>query len=75
MQKFLERGMSITPARVGALLKLTGGHPQDTMLVASEAYYVLMEINSQVVSVTVLEIAYQRALESLMRAFEELWGG
>ncbi|MCL5971115.1 MAG: AAA family ATPase [Firmicutes bacterium] len=79
VRKFSERGISITPAEVGLLLKLTGGHPQDTMLVASEVYYVLMEMESQVmesqvVSLTVLEIAYQRALESLMRAFEELWG-
>ncbi len=75
VRKFFERGISITQAEVGALLKITGGHPQDTMLVASEAYYVLMEINCHVVNLTVLEIAYQRALESLMRAFEELWGG
>lgn len=74
VRKFSERGISMTPAEVGVLLKLTGGHPQDTMLVASEVYYVLMEMESQVVSLTVLEIAYQRALESLMRAFEELWG-
>lgn len=73
VRKFSERGLSITPAEVGALLRLTGGHPQDTMLVSSEAYYVLMEMESHVVSLTVLEIAYQRALESLMRAFEELW--
>jgi hypothetical protein len=44
------------------------------MLVASEIYYALIEMERQVVSLTVLEIAYQRALESLMRAFEELWG-
>jgi len=74
VRKFSEREIAITPAEVGALLKLTAGHPQDTMLVASEVYYVLMEMESQVVSLTVLEIAYQRALESLMRAFEELWG-
>ncbi|PSR34461.1 MAG: ATPase [Sulfobacillus benefaciens] len=74
VRKFSERGISITPAEVGVLLKLTGGHPQDTMLVASEIYYALIEMESQVVSLTVLEIAYQRALESLMRAFEELWG-
>ncbi len=74
VRKFSEREIAITPAEVGALLKLTAGHPQDTMLVASEVYYVLMEMESQVASLTVLEIAYQRALESLMRAFEELWG-
>ncbi len=74
VRKFSERGISITRAEVGALLKLTGAHPQDTMLVAAELYYVLMEMESQVVSLTMLEIAYQRALESLVRAFEELWG-
>lgn len=73
LQKFTVRGLAITPAEVRALLMRTGGHPQDTMLVASEAYYVALEVQSDTVSLTILELAYSRALAGLARAFEALW--
>ncbi|MEW6182616.1 MAG: hypothetical protein AB1500_05480 [Bacillota bacterium] len=52
------------------MIRLTGGHPQDTMLLCSEAYYTLLG-EQRLLSETV-EIAYERAMLSLAPVFEEI---
>jgi len=52
------------------IIRLSGGHPQDTMLICSEAYYTLLESGENRLSVDIVKIAYDRAMIILTPVFD-----
>ena len=72
-RKFKEKQVEINRDVVLAeVIRLAGGHPQDTMLICSEAYYTLLETGQQVLTSDIIKIAYERAMASLTPVFDEI---
>jgi len=72
-RKFNEKGIEISSDYVlKEIVRLAGGHPQDTMLVCSEAYYTLLETGGKKLSSKIVRIAYERALITLTPVFDEI---
>lgn len=72
-RKFGNRGIRLEPGSVDQMLPLTGGHPQDTMMVCAEVYFALLEAGATIVTADVVTVGYERALYELSRAFDEIW--
>lgn len=73
LRKFKEIQIEIGSAAVPAeIIRMTGGHPQDTMLICSEAYYTLLETGQSKLTVDIVKIAYERAMASLSPVFDEI---
>lgn len=72
--KYRAWGLGIRTPAIEALLEYTGGHPQDTMLVASEAFLAAQDAQADDVTMDLIELGHRRAMAILTRAFEELWG-
>jgi AAA+ ATPase superfamily predicted ATPase len=51
-------------------LRMTGGHPQDTMLLCSETYYAMLEAGGSSLTYELLRIGYKRAMTALLPIFE-----
>lgn len=72
-RKFNERGIEVSGDYVlKEIVQLAGGHPQDTMLICTEAYYTLLEANEKKLSIEIVRIAYERALITLTPVFDEI---
>lgn len=71
-RKFKERGIEADEAAVKEILKKTGGHPQDTMLVCSEIYYALLETGEKTVTWEYAQLGYNRALLTLAQIYDEI---
>lgn len=72
-RKFKEKQIAINrDAVLVEIIRLAGGHPQDTMLICSEAYYTLLEAGQQVLTCDIIRIAYERAMASLTPVFDEI---
>jgi hypothetical protein len=72
-RKFNERGIEVSSDYVlKEIVQLAGGHPQDTMLICSEAYYTLLEANEKKLSSEIVRIAYERALITLTPVFDQI---
>lgn len=72
-RKFKERGIEVSSNYVlKEIIQLAGGHPQDTMLICTEAYYTLLEANEKKLSSETVRIAYERALITLIPVFDEI---
>ena len=60
-RKFKEKEMEINRDPVLAeVIRLSGGHPQDTMLVCSEAYYTLLETGQRLLTSDIVRIALRK---------------
>ncbi len=72
-RKFNERDIEASSDYVlKEIVQLAGGHPQDTMLICTEAYYTLLEANEKRLSSEIVRIAYERALITLTPVFDEI---
>lgn len=55
---------------VQEIVRLSGGHPQDTMHVCSETYYSMLEAEVKTLSAEAVRIGYERAMSSLVPVFD-----
>jgi uncharacterized protein len=72
-RKYASRTLRISPSVARQVVERAGGHPLDVMTLAATAYYVSLELGANEIGSTVLDIAYERAMDELQRSFEELW--
>lgn len=70
--KFLAQKFTITDRAISEVLALSGGHPQDTMLLCSEIYYALLEAGETNLGLGFVRLGYERALSTLSPVFDEL---
>lgn len=72
-RKFREVGVAGSPGALEAMLERTGCHPQDTMLLAGEAYAVLCRERRDCLTLEDVAAAGDRVLEALALAFQSEW--
>lgn len=70
--KFLQKKIVVSDQSISEILALSGGHPQDTMLLCSEIYYALLEAGEDKLTLDFVRIGYSRALLTLSPVFDEL---
>ncbi|MGI6120502.1 MAG: AAA family ATPase [Desulfosporosinus sp.] len=70
--KFRERGIVANDRALSEILDLSGGHPQDTMLLCSEIYYALLEAGEEKLTLDLVRTGYNRAFLTLSPVFDEL---
>jgi len=73
--RFADRGLTIPVAILDDLLDATGGHPADTMLVASHVYYAARDSRSTEVTSALLQAGYAQALDDVGQYFDVIWAG
>jgi hypothetical protein len=73
--RFASRDVTIPVAVLTDLLEGTGGHPADTMLVASHVYYATRDSRSSEITSALLQAGYAQALENLSQYFDVIWAG
>ena len=73
--RFASRGLTIPVAVLDDLLDATGGHPADTMLVASHVYYAARDSRSNEITSALLQAGYAQALGDVGQYFEVTWAG
>jgi uncharacterized protein len=73
--RFASRDLTIPVAILTDLLEATGGHPADTMLVASHVYYATRDSRSGEVTGALLQAGYAQALDDLSQYFDVIWAG
>ncbi|TEB08397.1 Archaeal ATPase [Pelotomaculum schinkii] len=71
-RKFRGKNIETSSEAVKEIISLAGGHPQDTMLICSEAYYTLLEVEETKLSLDIVRIAFDRAMATLMPVFDEM---
>ncbi|MHB1651872.1 MAG: AAA family ATPase, partial [Desulfitobacteriaceae bacterium] len=69
-KKFEERGIRCNDQAIREIIKISGGHPQDTMLVCSETYYLLLETGEKRLAIDSVQLGTTRALASLTPVFD-----
>lgn len=70
--KFAGKEIQVTEELIAEILSLSGGHPQDTMLLCSEVYYTLMEAGEKSLTLELVRTGYSRALLTLSPVYDEL---
>ncbi|HBW37840.1 ATP-binding protein [Desulfosporosinus sp. BICA1-9] len=70
--KYLEKRIAVNERTILEILDLSGGHPQDTMLLCSEIYYALIEAGEATLTLDFVRTGYTRALLTLSPVFDEL---
>lgn len=70
--KFTEKRIVVNERSISEILNLSGGHPQDTMLLCSEVYYALIEAGEVRLTLDFVRMGYTRALLTLSPVFDEL---
>jgi uncharacterized protein len=73
--RFASRDLTVPVAVLRDLVEGTGGHPADTMLVASHVYYAARDSRSGEVTSALLQAGYAQALADLSQFFEVIWAG
>lgn len=71
-RKFASRGINSSEPALREIVRLSGGHPQDTMFLCSEIYYVLLETVTTTLSSEYVQLGYQRAMLALAPFFDEI---
>ncbi|BCV23408.1 ATP-binding protein [Gelria sp. Kuro-4] len=71
-KKFASRGVAASDSAVREIVRLSGGHPQDTMFICSEVYYTLLETGAAALTHDYVLLGYQRALLALAPVFDEI---
>ncbi|MGI6555395.1 MAG: AAA family ATPase [Bacillota bacterium] len=71
-KKFSTKKIAAPETAVKEIIRFTGGHPQDTMAVCSEIYYILLESNIRMLSTDVVRIGFERAKSSLIFVFDNI---
>lgn len=70
--KYSDKGIAVNDKVIHEILELSGGHPQDTMLLCSEVYYALIEAGQRMLTLEFVRIGYLRAILTLSPVFDEL---
>jgi len=70
--KFAEKRIVVSDDAILEILELTGGHPQDTMLLCSEVYYALIEAGQTTLTLEFVRMGFTRAILTLSPVFDEL---
>lgn len=70
--KFAEKRIVVKGNSISEIIDLSGGHPQDTMLLCSEVYYALIEAGEVRLTLDFVRIGYNRAILTLSPVFDEL---
>ncbi len=73
--KFRSRGLLPTDLGLRDIIARTGGHPSDTMWVCQEIWHAARELGTSTLSAELVEVGYERALQHLRLAFDEIWNG
>lgn len=71
--KFSGLGFRVTPVALESLLRRSGGHPYDTMVLANEVHHVALEAGLRDVDADAVEMGFIRALNRLRPEFEAVW--
>ena len=71
-RKFASKKIAAPEAAIKEIIRYTGGHPQDTMAVCSEVYYLLLESSTQMLSIDIVRIGFERAMSSLIVVFDNI---
>lgn len=74
-KKFASRKVQADTSIVTELVELAGGHPYDTMLLCNEAYQLVAVDGRDVLTLPVLQQAYDQAQTILEPAFTEILAG
>jgi len=70
-KKFTGQNIEADDDAVREIIKKTGGHPQNTMLVCSEIYYALLEAEKSYITPGVMRTGFDRAVIRLSQAYDE----
>ena len=71
-RKFPVQRIAVNDRSISEIIALSGGHPQDTMLLCSEVYYALLEAGEVKLTLDFVRTGYSRALLTLSPVFDEL---
>ncbi|KLU61793.1 archaeal ATPase [Peptococcaceae bacterium CEB3] len=71
-KKFTEQDIEILPEAIRMILDITGGHPQDTMLVCSESYQALVDDKRKTLNIEHVFLGRDRAFAFLSQGFNEI---
>ncbi len=71
-KKFAEQHIKADDRVIEEILRKTGGHPQDTMLVCSEIYYAVLEAEEKNVTLEYVQLGHSRALLTLTQVYNEI---
>lgn len=69
-RKFEDKGIKCNDQVIKEIIKISGGHPQDTMLICSETYYLLLETGEKRLTIDSVQLGTNRALASLTPVFD-----
>lgn len=70
--KFNGKNIEAEEEAIQYVLELSGGHPQDTMLVCSEIYFALLEAEQKKLRYEFVKIGFERAFLTLEPVFDEI---
>lgn len=71
-RKMAQRNVLSRASDIREIIRKSGGHPQDTMLVCSETYYALLEGGQDQLTLEFIRIGFERALLTLTPVFDEI---
>jgi DNA polymerase III delta subunit len=72
VRKFESAGIRAGGEAAREIVRLTGGHPQDTMLVCSETHHLLLEAGEKTLSLEAVRPGHERALSALSALFDRM---
>ncbi|MGQ9826004.1 MAG: AAA family ATPase [Desulfotomaculales bacterium] len=70
-KKFAGQNIEAENETVREIIRKTGGHPQNTMLVCSEIYYALLETEKNHITPGIMRTGFDRALLRLSQVYDE----
>lgn len=70
-KKFAGQNIEIDHETAREIVRKTGGHPQNTMLVCSEIYYALLETEKNHITPGIMRTGFDRALLRLSQVYDE----
>ncbi|KLU63491.1 archaeal ATPase [Peptococcaceae bacterium CEB3] len=71
-RKFSGLKIQGSPALFAEIVRLSGGHPQDTMVFCSEIYFACLEHKITILSLDLIHYAYKNALMSLSSTYNAI---
>ncbi|CAA7599398.1 P-loop containing nucleoside triphosphate hydrolase [Acididesulfobacillus acetoxydans] len=71
-KKYEDRGIAGTEKLYEKIVDLSGGHPQDTMVLCSEIYYAAVEAGVHKLSLDIVQYGYHNAILTLASVFNAM---
>jgi hypothetical protein len=69
-KKFTEQNIRTSVEAIREIVKVSGGHPQDTMLLCSEIYYLMLSSGEKRLTKDIVEIGEKQAISRLISIFD-----